>query len=298
MNSMSQTWDLYRSLLAVAREGSLSAAARRLGLTQPTLGRHIDALEASLGAALFTRHRNGLTATEAALALIPHAEAMEAAAAALVREASGKSRIPEGTVRITASDVVGGEIVPRIMVPFRESYPGITLELATSDRVDNLLIREADIAIRMTRPDQDALVARRLGRVPIGLFAHRDYLARYGHPASLDDLAHHALVGFDRDDTAYRAVKASGITIDPRLFRFRTDSNAAQMAAVRAGLGIGGMQSLLAAEAPQLEPVLPEAFHFDLDMWLVMHEDLRPVHRVRLVFDHLARSLAPWVVPA
>ncbi|WP_211227164.1 substrate binding domain-containing protein [Saccharospirillum impatiens] len=245
---------------------------------------------------MFTRHRNGLTATDAALALIPHAEAMEAAAAALVREASGKDPAsPAGTVRITASDVVGSEIVPRILVPFRQRYPGITIELATSDRVDNLLIRQADIAIRMTRPDQDALVAKRLGQVPIGLFAHNDYLARYGTPASMDDLAGHALVGFDRDDSAYRAVKAAGITIDPAVFRFRTDNNAAQLAAVRAGLCIGGMQSLLAAEMPQLEPVLPEAFRFNLEMWLVMHEDLRSVHRVRLVFDHLAQSLQPWV---
>lgn len=295
MNSSQLTWDLYRSLLAVVREGSLSAAARRLGLSQPTLGRHIDALEATLGSALFTRHRNGLTPTEAALALVPHAEAMEAAAAALVREASGKSLAPEGTVRITSSEVVGSEIVPRIMTRFCESYPGIKLELATTDRINNLLIREADIAIRMTRPDQEALVARRIGQVPIGLFAHKDYLARHGRPASLDDLERHAVIGFDKDETAYRAVKALGIRMKPELFAFRTDNNAAQMAAVKAGLGIVGMQSLLAAEVPDLEQVLPDAFCFHLDMWLAMHEDLRSVHRVRLVYDHLAEHLRPWV---
>lgn len=292
----SHNWDLYRSLLAVVREGSLSAAARRLGLTQPTVGRHVDALESALGTALFSRHRNGLTPTEAALALVPHAQAMETAAAALVREASGKSRIPEGTVRITASEVVGGEIVPALLVPFRQAYPGITVELATSDQVNNLLVREADIAIRMVRPIQEALVARRVGRVPIGLFAHRDYLARAGEPRSLEDLSQHTLIGFDRDETAYRAIRSLGIPLDRSVFSFRTDSNAAQMAAVRAGLGIGGMQSLIARRTPALRPVLPEAFHFDLEMWLVMHEDLKAVHRVRLLFDHLAECLRPWVI--
>lgn len=296
MDSSQQTWDLYRSLLAVVREGSLSAAARHLGLTQPTLGRHIDALEATLGGALFTRHRNGLTPTDTALALVPHAESMEAAAAALVREASGKSLAPEGVVRITSSEVVGSEIVPRIMTPFRESYPGIKLELATTDRVNNLLIREADIAIRMSRPDQEALVARRIGQVPIGLFAHRDYLARHGRPATLDDLERHAMIGYDKDETAYRAVKALGIKLRPELFALRTDNTTAQMAAAKAGLGIVGMQSLLAAEVTDLEQVLPEAFCFHLDMWLVMHEDLRSVRRVRLVYDYLAEHLGPWVV--
>lgn len=291
-----QDWDLYRSMLAVIREGSLSAAARRLGLTQPTVGRHVDALETALGASLFSRNRNGLTPTEAALALVPHAEAMETAAAALVREASGKSRMPEGTVRITASEVVGSEIVPFVLAPFCQTYPGIDVELATSDQMTNLLVREADIALRMTRPTQDALVARKVGRVPIGLFAHRDYLARRGEPRSLEALAHHTLIGFDRDETAYRAIKELGIPLERSVFSFRTDSNTAQMNAVRAGLGIGGMQSLLAQQTPGLEPVLPEAFHFDLDMWVVMHEDLRAVHRVRLVFDHLVSALTPWVI--
>ncbi|GGX69920.1 LysR family transcriptional regulator [Saccharospirillum salsuginis] len=291
----SHTWDLYRSLLAVVREGSLSAAARRIGLTQPTVGRHIDALESALGTALFSRHRNGLTPTEAALALVPHAEAMETAAAALVREASGTSQIPEGTVRITASEVVGSEIVPGLLVPFRQSYPGITVELATSDQVNNLLVREADIAIRMVRPVQEALVAKRIGQVPVGLFAHRHYLARMGEPCTMEDLRRHTLIGFDRDETAYRAIRSLGIPLDRDVFSFRSDSNAAQMAAVRAGLGIGGMQSRIARQTPDLCPVLSEAFHFDLEMWLVMHEDLRSVHRVRLLYDHLAESLKPWV---
>ena len=288
-------WDLHRSFLAVAREGSLSAAARRLELTQPTVGRHIDALESALGVALFTRSRNGLAPTEAGLDLVPHARAMEAAAAALVRQASGEAVAPAGTVRLTASEIVGCEILPRVLVPFRETYPGIALELVTSDRVSNLLIREADIAVRMTRPEQGALVAQRIGTVPVGLFAHRDYLRRHGMPGSMDDLARHPGIGFDQDRRPLAALEAEGIDLGDLAFAFRSDNMHAQLAAIRAGLGIGGVQVGIAARDPDLVPVLPEAFRFSMEMWLAMHEDLRSVRRVRLLFDHLAEALDAWV---
>lgn len=289
-------WRHYRSMLAVVREGSLSAAARRLGVTQPTLGRHIDALERHLGRALFRRDRSGLVPTEAALALVPHAEAMDAAAEALLREASGEMADPSGTVRITASEVVGCEILPRALRPLRERYPDIALELVTSDRLSNLLLREADIAVRMTPPRQSALVARHLGQIEGGLYAHRHYLERRGVPATQDDLTGHALIGFDHDDTAVRFMRARGVTIERTDFDLRTDSNAAQLAAIRAGLGIGPMFRHLAERDPELEEVLAGSLNFDLPMWLAMHESLRSVRRVRLVFDHLADALSDWVV--
>lgn len=227
------TWDLYRSFLAVVREGSLSGAARRLGLTQPTVGRHVDALERSLGCALFTRHRAGLSPTDQALDLVPHAQAMEVAAAALVREISGEAEEPRGTVRITASEVVGCEILPALLAGFRAEHPGIALELVTSDRVTNLLTREADIAVRMTRPGQGALVAKRIGAVPIGLFAHREYLRRNAMPRTVAELGGHSLIGFDQDERAYATLRAHGIELERGLFDFRTDSNPAQLAALR-----------------------------------------------------------------
>ncbi|EMP55417.1 LysR family transcriptional regulator [Marinobacter santoriniensis NKSG1] len=289
-------WGHYRSMLAVVREGSLSAAARQLGVTQPTLGRHIDALEAHLGRELFRRDRSGLAPTEAALALLPHAEAMDAAAEALLREASGEIADPSGTVRITASEVVGCEILPRALLPLRERYPDIALELVTSDRLSNLLIREADIAVRMTPPRQSALVARHLGQVEGGLYAHRNYLKRRGVPTAQEDLSAHALIGFDREDTALRFMRARGVTLERSDFDLRTDNNAAQLAAIRAGLGIGPMFKRLAERDSELEAVLPESLSFELPMWLAMHESLRSVRRVRLVFDHLADALSDWVV--
>lgn len=295
MNEKSSDWSHYRSFLAVVHEGSLSAAARRLRLTQPTLGRHIDALESQLGRALFARGRNGLEPTEAALGLIPHVEAMNAAAEALVREASGEAAEPSGTIRVTASEVVGCEILPKILVPFRQRFPAIALELVTSDRVTNLLMREADIAIRMTEPNQAALVARHIGQVEVALYAHRDYLARRGIPQRKDDIVGHALIGFDRDDTAVRVLRQHGFQLERTDFDLRTDNNAAQLAAIRSGLGIGPMQCRLAEREPELVRVLADSVRFELPIWLAMHESLRSVRRVRLLFDHLAESLLDWV---
>ena len=178
------SWDELRTFVEVARDGSLSGAARRLGLTQPTVGRHIDALEAALGLTLFTRSPRGLTPSPAALALAPHVEAMAASAAALIRAASGEAAADRGTVRVTASEIIGSEVLPPIIADFRAAHPGIAIELALTNRTEDLARRDADIAVRMVRPTQRGLVARRIGTTRIGLYAHRDYLARFGVPRS------------------------------------------------------------------------------------------------------------------
>src|SRR5579862_5209215 len=282
------TWDLYRSFLGVMRLGSLSAAARELGLTQPTLGRHIGALETSLGTSLFARSRHGLAPTP-----VPHAEAMEAAAAALKRAASGEADEPAGAVRLTASNFIGAEVLPFILAEFRERHPAIALELVLSDRTQDLSRRDADIAVRMIRPSQKALVAKRLGQVRIGLYAHRRYIARRGVPRSLDDLAGHDIIGFDRDSSALRAL-GQGLPITREMFALRTDDSAAQLAALCAGFGIGACQAGVAARNPDLVPVLAGTVGFKLEMWLVMHEDLKGSRRVRLLFDHLAAALKAY----
>ena len=287
------TWDLYRSFLGALRFGSLSAAARELGLTQPTLGRHIDALEGFLNTKLFARSRHGLTPTSAALALLPHAEAMEAAAQALKRAASGEADEPGGAVRITASNVIGVEVLPAMLAQFREHYPAIALELVTSDRTQDLSRRDADIAVRMVRPTQKALIAKRLGTVRIGLFAHTRYLARRGTPRTIDELAHHDIIGFDRDTAAMRSL-GMRLSITRDLFALRTDDSAAQLNALRAGFGIGVCQAGIAARDKNLVSVLPGLVAFRLEMWLVMHQDLKTSRRVRLLFDHLAASLKAY----
>jgi DNA-binding transcriptional LysR family regulator len=290
---MDATWDLYRSFLGVLRAGSLSAAARELGLTQPTLGRHIDALEDALGTKLFARSRHGLMPTSTALELVPHAEAMEAAAAALTRAASGESDEPSGAVRLTASNMIGAEVLPSILAAFRERHPKIAIELVLSNRNQDLSRRDADIAIRMIRPTQKALIAKRLGHVQIGLYAHRDYLARHGVPANIDELAAHALIGFDRDAAAFRSLRGA-LSVSREIFALRTDDDYAQLNALRAGFGIGGAQAGIAARDTALVPVLSNAIGFKLEMWLVMHEDLRASRRVRLLFDHLATALKAY----
>ena len=288
-------WDLYRSFLAVLRLGSLSAAARELELTQPTLGRHIQELEAALGQALFTRSQAGLMPTRAALQLQPHAEAMASAASALLRAASGALDEPEGSVRLTTSEIMGVEVLPPILTAFREAHPKIIIELSLSNTNQDLLRRDADIAVRMARPTQAALLAKRLGAVPVGLFAHRRYLARHGAPSSLEDLvAHHTIIGFDADAAALRSFRNTGLPITRDIFAFRSDSDHAQLAALRAGFGVSGCQKRIAARDSDLAPVLANAFRFDLEMWVVMHEDLRTSRRVRLLYDHLAEALSPY----
>lgn len=288
------SWDLQQSFLGVLRNGSLSAAARALGLTQPTLGRHIDALETDLEVKLFTRSQRGLLPTQAALDLAQHAEAMEAAAQSFVRTASGESNEPRGSVRLTASNIIGAEVLPAILTEFRRRNPQIAIELALSNRNQDLSRRDADIAVRMVRPTQKALIAKRLGNVRIGFYAHRDYLARHGVPRDLADLSRHAVIGFDRDQSALRWLGAdAAITRDT--FALRTDDELAQLNALRAGFGIGGCQDGIALREPSLVPVLSQSLGFRLEMWLVMHEDLRVSRRTRLLFEFLAVALKVYV---
>ena len=287
-------WTHYASFRDVMRQGSLSAAARMLGLTQPTLGRHITALEAALGAALFTRSPQGLTPTTAALELLPRVEEMHAAAEAAQRAISGGPAGETGVVRVTASEIIGGVVLPPILAAFREQHPGIVVELALTNRNEDLLRRDADIAVRMVRPTQSALVARRIGTVAIGLYAHRRYAEAHGLPRTLEEIADHPLIGFDRDEVSLRSVEDAGPFLRRERFAFRSDSDLAQLAALRAGYGLGGCQVGIAADDPDLLPVLPDLARFELDMWLAMHEDQRTVARVRKMFDHLAAALGDY----
>lgn len=198
-------WELYRSFLAVLTHGSLSAAARALGITQPTVGRHIAELEASFKQTLFTRSRTGLMPTEAALTLRSYAEAMHSNAAALERAMAGQGQTTGGTVRITASEVIAVEVLPPALAQLRQAHPQLTIELVATNRVQDLLQREADIAVRMTAPKQEQLIARSVGHVKVGLHARTDYLQQFGTPALPADLARHTVIGFDTETPFLRA---------------------------------------------------------------------------------------------
>lgn len=289
-------WSLYRSFLAVLRDGSLSGAARSLGLTQPTIGRHVAALEQALELALFIRAPHGLVPTAAAHRLAPHAEALAAGAAALLRAASDETAVA-GTVRITASQVVGAEVLPPILADLRATHPDLSVELVLSNEIADLLRRDADIAVRMARPSQSALVARRIGAIPLGLHAHPRYLARCGEPADLAALDRHALIGYDRETAYIRALDPGARGLARQRFALATDSDLAQLAAIRAGFGIGACQVPL-ARRDGLTRVLPNAFALALETWVVMHEDLRASRRCRAAFDALVAGLGAYVAAA
>lgn len=294
------SWDLYRTFLAVLEEGSLSGAARKLGLAQPTAGRHIETLEQGLGVTLFLRAPQGLLPTAAARALQPYAATLAATAAGLLRAASGQGRDPQhgltGTVRISASDVIGVEVLPPLLAALRLAHPHLVVELVLSNRIDNLLQGEADVAVRMRRPDQEALVARRIGYIELGLFARADYLERTGMPEDWHALREHSLIGIDSEDAFTRAMRAKvgGLRRDD--FSLRSDSYLAQLAMIRSGCGIGICQAALARRGPEaLRRIMPQLFAIELDTWLVMHENLRDNPACQAVFAALAEGLIAYV---
>ena len=283
-------WDYLRTFLSVLEHGSLSAAARELGLTQPTAGRHIALLEEQLGHTLFLRHSGGLLPTEQARAIEPQARAMAFAAAALSRTASGLAGRIEGSVRVSASEMVGVEILPDLFAGLQEQHPGLEIELSASDEVEDLMKRQADIAVRMAEPRQEALLVRHVGTILLGFHATRAYLDRHGTPQGLEDLRRHRLVGFDRQTAYIRAMTERFPEAAEVRFSFRADSNLAQFAAIRAGCGIGFCQYNLARRHPDLVPILPR-IQLTLPTWVVMHEDLKSSPRCRTVFDALVKGL-------
>ena len=280
MNASGPDWSLYRSFLAILQAGSLSAAARALGLTQPTLARHVAALEEAVGLTLFTRSQQGLAPTEAALELKPYAEQLAATTAAMLRAASGQGQGIKGSVRVSASEIIGSQVLPAIFAGMRAMHPALEIELVLSNAVENLLRRDADIAVRMVEPVHEALVVKRIGRVTVGLHAHRDYLARAGTPRTLEALQKHSVIGFDRETPAIRAIRARLPGLEAVHFALRTDSDIAHLMAIKAGFGIGLCQTALARQNPNLVRVLPSV-GLQLGVWLAMHENLRSTPRCR-----------------
>jgi DNA-binding transcriptional LysR family regulator len=292
MNNRDVDWNLYRSFLAILQEGSLSSAARRLGLTQPTLGRHLEQLERALGTPLFTRGPTGLAPTRTAQQLAPLAQSMEASAQSFTRNATADADEVAGSVRITASEIVSTEVLPPILAGLLAASPQLAIELSVTNANQDLLRRDADVAVRMVQPTQLALVARLCGLIGLGFYAHQSYLRSAGAPSTLAALASHRLIGPDREALPSIITKL-GSPVGPNLLAYRSDNQIAQLAALRAGVGIGICQTPLADRDPSLVRVLPE-IQFEMPAWVVMHEDLRGSRRVRAVFDHLVDHLAAY----
>ena len=288
-------WDWYRSFLSVMEHGSLSGAARALGLGQPTVGRHIDGLEKALGLKLFTRSFDGYAPTDAALELKPYAAGLSATAAALRRAADSHGGRVHGTVRVTASEVIGVEVLPPILANLRREHPELSVELMLSNRIDDLLHREADIAVRMVPPTQAALVAKRIGGIELGMHAHQNYLERYGTPRTLQELNGHTVIGYDRENEMIRRLQNQFGALARSSLAFRADSDLAQLAAIRAGFGIGVCQSALAKRDANLVRILPRRFSLALDTWIAMHEDMRASPRCSVTFSALAEGIAAYI---
>ena len=296
-------WALVRSFIAVMDAGSVSAAARATQGHQPTISRHLSELEAQLGVALFERTGRGVRPTAAGLEVLPAARQMQAAAEALARSVTRGREATRGTVRITASQVVATWLLPPLVAEFQRAEPEIAIEIVASNAVQNLLRREADIAIRMVRPDQGSLIARKVGEVAIGAYAHADYLAAMGTPRTPGDLLRHRLVGYDRDETILRGFARMGVALTPAHFVVRTDDQVANGQLVVAGAGIGFAADYWAALWPGLQRVLPELPIPALPCWLTVHRELRGNGVVKRVYDFLAEAIparvaAPPPAPA
>ena len=287
-------WEWYRTFLSVIETGSLSGAARALGLTQPTAGRHIDSLEAALALKLFTRSFDGYAPTEAALAVLPYAASVAASAAALLRVASSQGDGVRGAVRITASDVIGVEVLPPVIAELRAAHPGLVIELVLSNALGDLLRRDADIAVRMVQPTQGSLVARQVGVIDIGLFAHRRYLDAHGVPETMAALSNHALIGYDQQSATVRKWLEHYPAFARDQLALRADSDLAHLAAIRSGIGIGWCQAGLAARDPNLVRVLAKDCALPLPTWIAMHEDLRASPRCAVTFAALVAGLASY----
>jgi len=291
MNIYSPDWALWRSFAAVVENGSLTAAARALGLSQPTIGRHIEALEETLQTALFERHLRGLTANETGLRVYEQVEAAKKALAEAEILAEGASGELSGTVRITASTVVSHYFLPGLMRQLRADFPAIQIEIVPSDSPENLLLRESDIAIRMFRPTQLELITRKVGETPIVCTAHADYLDRRGTPTEIAELYAHDLIGFDRSDLVIATARNLGFELSRNDFVLRSDDQTLFFEMIRAGLGIGFAQAILVEKTEGLTPLLPQLAIPPLEMWLTTHRELFTSTRIRAIYDRLGELL-------
>jgi DNA-binding transcriptional LysR family regulator len=291
MNSKNFNWSLIPSFLAALEHGSLLGAARATGLSQPTLGRHIAELEQQLNVVLFERTGRGLQATPNALALAEAAQTMQTGAAHFSRMASGSATGLQGLARLSASQPVACFLLPPILTRMRQALPDITVALVVSNDVSNLLRRDADIALRMVRPEQSSLIAKRIGHIDIRACANHDYLQRKGKPQQAADLVAHDLIAGDSNSDIDMGLVAKGFAAQDLRFALRSDDLIAQWAAVKAGLGVGFMGHYLLRSEPTVQLLLLDLELPQFPMWLTVHRELQTSARIRAVYDFLATEV-------
>jgi DNA-binding transcriptional LysR family regulator len=284
-------WEKLQVFVAAADRGSLSGAARTLGISQPTAGRQVQALESQLGVQLFSRTARGLALTDTGMELLGYAREMSDAANRLALAALGRVEALGGVVRITASEIVATYRLPPVLLALRAAEPEIEVELVASNATDNLLQREADIAVRMYRPSQTDVITRSLGEIELGVYAAESYLARRGCPRNPEDLLEHDVIGYDRDESMIRGFRSAGVTVERRFFPNRTDDQVVAWRMVVEGNGIGFMQVAIGDAEPAVRRILADLPLPTLPIWLTAHSELKTSRPIRRVYDFIADSL-------
>jgi DNA-binding transcriptional LysR family regulator len=285
-------WNQLRAFLETAETGSLSAAARKLGQSQPTLSRQVAALELALGVTLFERVGKTMALTSTGLELLSHARVMGAAAHELGLAATGRSEEVEGVVSVATSDAVAAYLMPKILLHIRQAAPGIQVEVVASDGFSDLLRREADIAIRHVRPEQPELIGRLVRQSSAGFYASESWVREHGLPRTAEEALQHDFIGLDRTGHYLQHLRGQGLLLSSANFRSYADNSVTYWEMIRQGLGIGAIMEEIARETPGVVRVLEDVAGFPLPIWLVTHRELRTAPRIRIVFDLLAEVLA------
>jgi DNA-binding transcriptional LysR family regulator len=293
--SISFDWNRAKAFLVTAEEGSFSAAGRALGIAQPTIGRQVKALEQELDVVLFERVGHGLQLTPTGLDLLEHVRVMGDAALGVSRTAAGQSLSLDGTVCISASQIIATHILPPIIALLRERHPGIEVEILATNNTSDLSRRDADIAIRSYRPTQPDLVARKVRDGRARLYASPGYLDQIGNPQNADELSQGQFLGFDREDTLMNGLNALGLSLTPSSFAIVTENQLVQWELAKLGAGIAIMMEEVGDLEPRVQRALPDLPPFPVPMWLTTHRELSTSRRMRVVFDLLLAGLQAHV---
>ena len=284
-------WNKARAFLVTAEEGSLSAAARALGMAQPTLGRQVDGLEQELGIVLFERVGRGLTLTPSGLELLDHVRDMGEAAGRVSLTALGQSQALEGTICISASETYAAVLLPPIIAKLRVMEPGVQVEIVVANHASDLRRREADIAIRNFRPTEPDLIAKKIGDADAVLYATPDYIAKIGNPTKPYDLRHADFVNMDHGGMMLKGLNTLGLGLTEANFPLLTESYLVMWELVRQGAGIGILDAHIGDADPVVRRVLPDLEPLVFPIWLVSHRELTTSRRIRRVYDFLAKEL-------
>jgi DNA-binding transcriptional LysR family regulator len=284
-------WNRARAFLVTAESGSLSAAARALGMTQPTLGRQVAALAEELEVTLFERVGRGLVLTASGLELLEHLRPMGAAARQVSLVASGQSQAIEGRITVTASEVISAFLLPPILLQLRREHPGIEVKVVATNAVRDLRRREADIAIRSGRPSDPALTATRVRDTPARLYATPGYLKSIGNPSRVADMSRAQFIGFSDDDRFLTGLNAMGFALTTRNFSVHTENHMVLWELVKNGLGIGAIIEEVGDAEPLVERALPSLAPIPVPAWVVTHKEVHTSRRIRVVFDALVEHL-------